>query len=370
MSRGVFHSSGGKAEEWCFQTSKNNTSPFAPNITTATDDRVTWDFGDGSLIVGNGPSYTYSDTGTTKTVCVKTNRISDLGTLSMDSSEAPIFGPVDDPGHLDFSKWSNFGYGGFMTLAFGCCNAITKMTLPPTKSPHTLTNLYLSMPITELDLSTVEVGGSFVVLGSLTSVTHTYTTQNFNTYNLNGNDLIGDLNLTMLPNLGGVFTAWGNTTLTSVTHTASTRTFSEYSLYFCDITGIHDVSMLSGLGGQFRMNDNSNLNSILNPTSTQTFNSYHVYDCNIDYINFYPLSGTNMNNIRLDDNNMTAAEVNRFLVDFDDLSTNVNPSGWSGITLQIHGTNSAPDSSSGGYDGLAALSSLTGGTNNWTITTS
>ena len=52
------------------------------------------------------------------------------------------------------------------------------------------------------------------------------------------------------------------------------------------------------------------------------------------------------------------------------ISTNLNPAGWTGTTLDMGGTNDAPDGSSGGFNGLAALSSLTGATNNWTITTS
>ena len=105
--------------------------------------------------------------------------------------------------------------------------------------------------------------------------------------------------------------------------------------------------------------------------STQTFSLYRAYQSNLDYVNFLPLSGASITgDIELQNNNMSVTDVNHILVDFDNISTNLNPSGWTGTTLDISGTNSAPDSSSGGFDGIAALSSLTGGTNNWTITTS
>ena len=49
-------------------------------------------------------------------------------------------------------------------------------------------------------------------------------------------------------------------------------------------------------------------------------------------------------------------------------NTTYNPTGWSNVNLNISGTNDAPDSSSGGYNGLAAISFLTGSPYNWTIT--
>lgn len=61
---------------------------------------------------------------------------------------------------------------------------------------------------------------------------------------------------------------------------------------------------------------------------------------------------------------MTAAEVNKILVDIDTISDSVS----TGRTLQIHGTNAAPDSTSGGYDGITAKNNLI--TKGWTVTTS
>ena len=72
--------------------------------------------------------------------------------------------------------------------------------------------------------------------------------------------------------------------------------------------------------------------------------------------------------IELQNNNMSAADVNHILVDFATIATNNHPR-WSEITLNIGGTNAAPDSSSGGYDGLAAITTLTGSPYNWIITT-
>jgi hypothetical protein len=64
---------------------------------------------------------------------------------------------------------------------------------------------------------------------------------------------------------------------------------------------------------------------------------------------------------------MIADEVNQILVDFSGNAT-YNLIGWDNIDLDIGGTNANPDSYSGGYDGLAAVSFLTGSPRNWTIT--
>lgn len=51
---------------------------------------------------------------------------------------------------------------------------------------------------------------------------------------------------------------------------------------------------------------------------------------------------------------MTAAEVNRMLVEINAIAT----SGFTGRSIIMNGTNAAPDSSSGGYDGLTAKTAL------------
>jgi hypothetical protein len=72
--------------------------------------------------------------------------------------------------------------------------------------------------------------------------------------------------------------------------------------------------------------------------------------------------------IELQNNNMSAADVNHILVDFETIATNNHPR-WSEVTLNIGGTNDDPDSTSGGYDGLSAIATLTGSPYNWIITT-
>jgi hypothetical protein len=129
---------------------------------------------------------------------------------------------------------------------------------------------------------------------------------------------------------------------------------------------------------------NSNLTQIIFPSTSNFFRNesnsesngaFGLYSCNLDYVDFKPLSGatlltgTTQGNprITLRDNGMSTGDVNHILDDFLYNATN-NPTGWSNVNLNIGGSNANPDSSSGGYDGLSAIATLTGSPYNWIIT--
>ena len=275
-------------------------------------------------------------------------------------------------------------------------------------------------------------GGQFNMANNLnlTSITHTGSTQVFNSYSLSDCDITGNHDLSMFPNLGGSISFQNNFNLTSITHTGSSQIVTFYNIYNCDITGTHDLTMFPNLGGVFAMEDNDNLIDVLHTASTQTFIIYQIGDNNsllnvdismlsglggrvktkycfsltgvtfpqstetfwdsfnnednrafsmfnmpsVGYIDFKPLSGSTMDvnstygcTIDIRSHGMTSGEVNRTLVDFEWITTN-NPTRWSGVTLDIS-FNSVPDTTSDGYNGISALSTLTGATYQWTITT-
>ena len=239
------------------------------------------------------------------------------------------------------------------------------------------------------------LGGTFRVQSnpSLTGITHSSSSQNFTTYYANLCDLTGNLDLTPLSGLGGEFRVDDNSSLTGITHGPSNNNFTLYLITGCDITGTLNLSNLYKFGGastgstcSFRGFFNTNLTNIVFPTLTGTTffrntnnsdfgGAISFYTCNLDYTDFKPLAlakfltGSTQGNprISIQNNNMIAADVNHILVDFSG-NTTTNPSGWSNINLNIGGSNANPDSSSGGYDGLAAISFLTGSPYNWTIT--
>ena len=238
------------------------------------------------------------------------------------------------------------------------------------------------------------MGGDFDVYINplLTGITHSPSSVSFTRYDANNCNLTGNLDLTPLSGLGGVFRVYNNTNLTGITHSVSSQNFTSYFANNCNLTGNLDLSPLTKLGGSssglsFSVVStylNPNLSGITLPNSTQFFKNnanteiggtFSLHSCNLDYVDFTPLSGatfltgTTQGNprISLRDNGMSTTHVNHILVDFSG-NTTYNPTGWSNINLNISGTNGAPDSSSGGYDGISARNFLTGSPYNWTIT--
>ena len=239
------------------------------------------------------------------------------------------------------------------------------------------------------------LGNDFRVYSNsgLTSVTHSVSSQNFDVYWVSYCNLTGNLNLTPLSGLGGEIIFNNNSGLTSVTHSTSVRDIINYQGHNCNLIGTLDLSPLTKLGGSssgitlsiVRLQHNPNLTNIIFPMTNQFFKNFQnndaggvfaLYNCNLDYVDFTPLSGATLLSgttqgrprISLRDNNMSAADVNHILVDFSGNTTH-NPTGWSNVNLNIGGTNDPPDLTSGGYDGLAAISFLTGSPYNWIITT-
>jgi hypothetical protein len=154
-----------------------------------------------------------------------------------------------------------------------------------------------------------------------------------------------------------------NSNLTGLTLQDTVSAITNFYGHSCDLTGTLNLSGLTGLGTDIRLYSNSNLTDIINPISNKSLTNYWAYSCDLGYIDFKNFSGGTSHgvNIQLQGNNMTAAEVNHILDDLDNI-------GWTGGSLDIAGTNAAPDGTSGGYNGTGATNNLTGKT--WTVTTS
>jgi hypothetical protein len=246
-----------------------------------------------------------------------------------------------------------------------------------------------------LNLPFSGLGGVFTVYNNpnLTGITHIASSRTFTQYDAYSCNLSGNL---ILPfsGLGGIFRVHTNPNLTGITHVTSTQDFTIYDAYSTNLSGTLDLSPLKKLGNSssgtstysiLRVHSNPNLTNIIFPANNQYFRNFSnidgnaafaLYSCNLDYIDFKPLSGATLISgttliglprIVLASNNMTAGDVNHILDDFLYNATN-NSIGWSNINLNIGGTNSAPDFSSGGYNGIAAVNALTNPPYNWTIT--
>ena len=225
-----------------------------------------------------------------------------------------------------------------------------------------------------LNLPLSGLGGDFQVYSNpnLTGITHNPSSQIFTSYYVFDCGLVGNLDLTPLSGLGGQVIIDINPNLTGITFPNSSNSFIDLTLDINNLIGVLDLTPLSGLSGSIDLNGNPLLTNVLLPNSIGDFSNNNILSiafCNIDYINIKPLSGANFNTcvISLNDNNMISTDVNHILDDFSIMANNNQPL-WSDIFLDIGGTNAPPDSSSGGYDGLASITFLTNPPYNWTIT--
>jgi hypothetical protein len=410
-------SNGLPPDVFTFQKS-GSTNNFTPgfNYGCCLTSRVSWKINNGLetvLIAGNFLSYSgFSADTNIRDVFIQGKKIENFATQ--------IFFTNDNIyGHLDLSSIrinSNFTISNNPNLT-----GITHSTQPQVIQQYEASNCNLTGNLT---IPSSGFYGEFDVSlnPNLTGITHdgnTLSLEPITKYHAYSCNLTGLLDLSTLTNLGGEFDVSLNPNLTGITYGPSTNNFSDYIVDSCNLTGDLDLTPLSGLGGTLFVSSNPYLTSITLPNTTNGFDTIVIDNnnltgtldltpftnftapsglsfelnpsltniifpisigdftntglsfqaCDLDYVDMKPLSGASVYNslIYFGNNNMTTSDVNHILVDFSGNAT-YNPTGWSNIILDISGTNGAPDSSSGGYDGLAAITFLTSPPYNWTIT--
>jgi hypothetical protein len=180
---------------------------------------------------------------------------------------------------------------------------------------------------------------------------------------ISGNSLSGTLDLTMFKDLSasGTIRFDSNSNVTGASFNSTiTGTLVNLTCNGCNLTGTLDLTMFTSLTAAFIFNLYSNplLENISLPASSNgRCTTFAAYGCNLGYIDFTVipnLTSKNSVSITLQNNGMTTTEVNHILVDLDSISV----SGYTTRSINLGGTNAAPDSSSGGYNGTAAKSSL------------
>lgn len=283
MSKVFFNANNRVGETMSLKTASSSATTFDLTIafiTEAGSARVGWDFGDGSgILVGNAVSYTYADSGITKTATLRTNKLSNIKSFSV-QGDAIV-------GNLDMTGFDNLGGDGgyFMNFANPLLTSVTHSYSEGLLGAVSFGYALYSCDITGIhDMTSFpNLVGSFRMNQNpnLTGILHTGSSQTFTTYYAYSCDLTGNHDVSMLSGLGGDFRVYSNPNLTAITHGYSPTTFTRYQISSCDITGNHDMTGLVGLGGVVYLFNNSNLTGITHTASTQTFTSYHFYDCNI-----------------------------------------------------------------------------------------
>jgi hypothetical protein len=217
-------------------------------------------------------------------------------------------------------------------------------------------NLYSGI----LDMSLAPVSGIFYCYTNpnLTGIIFKSTgNSRVNDFEAYGCNITGILDLVNVP-IGTIFLCYSNPNLTNINLSLTGNTIMFlFQLNNCNLTDTLDLRNV-GIYYNFFINNNPNLTNILFKSTGNSYPfNFRLYSCNLDYINL--ISGgmvynVNSANIDIKNNGMSAADVNHILVDIDSIA----PSGYTGRIINIGGTNADPDSSSGGYDGVAARNSL------------
>ena len=171
--------------------------------------------------------------------------------------------------------------------------------------------------------------------------------------------------------VGSIVTVNNNPALNSMIFPVTGRAITLGLFYNCNFTTIDFTNL--GVGIQLWIHNNINCHTIIfNPTNNGRIGSFIFRNCDFGYIDFLTPGFTfdaNGSLIQLQDNNMVVAEVNHILVDFYTMVSGEGAGGdYTGRSIRIDGTNAAPDSSSGGFDGDQAVIDLTG--KGITVTTS
>lgn len=403
MSRGLFHSIKQEGNYIRLVTSSETPSTFDP-ITIKNGDEASWNMGDGTTQAADACSIVYPAASGNKDVTCYVDDISQVLNL--------FFVNQDIEGEFDFSEligvggifqvqsnpnltsikcpvtsaaWTQFkafscdltgtldlsmltGLGGLVQLQN---NSNLDGILFPTSSQSITSLLLTSLALTgTLDLSGLTGLGGVIQLqvnASLTGITCPASSASVTNFQANLCDLTGTLDVSPMTGLGGLFQVQDNPNLSGITFPSVSNSFTTINAKACGLTGTIDVSGLTGISETFQLYSNSGLTSVTFPSTTNTFGNFWIYSCSLGHVDLTPMTNlTEVNNvnIRFENNGMTAAEVNEMLVDLDGMATG----GFTGRSINISGTNAAPDSSSGGFDGSAAKTSLIG--KSFTVTTS
>jgi hypothetical protein len=373
------------------------TANFDPSVTTSSG-TVTWNFGDGSAeVTSNLTAYAYADAAE-YTVTAKLNPVKNIisfnlgdddvievkipflislgGSFSLEGNpnlenvllptssgvftSFRVFDCASLPS-LDMSGLSNIGG----TVYLQNNTSLTSYTFPTSSQSITvldMSNCNLTGTLDISGLTNINTGIYLYTNPLLTSVTTPVAdTGNVTAFSAGGTDLTGTLDLSGYLNLGGTISVPELTNLTKILlPPASVANFARFDFNDCNISFALDISGMGGLGGAAPRyligNDNPLLPSITLPSNSNTMRIFRLYGCDLGYIDFTVMPNimeeTN-SEITLQNNNMTAAEVNQILVELDSIVTG----GYVGI-INLGGNNAAADGTSGGYDGLTAKTNL------------
>lgn len=174
-----------------------------------------------------------------------------------------------------------------------------------------------------------------------------------------------ELDLSMLTDINTSFWLYTCNSLTGVTYGNWSNAFTTFYSYNLPLVTELNMTGITGMGGLIVFRENTACENIYLPETTRTITQLQCYSCPVlEYLDMKPLSGGSNNSIilKFDDNtNWTSDISNHILHDIDNF-------GWTGGVLEMSGTTSGYDTTSGGYNGFTHYTNLT--SKGWSITMS
>ncbi len=373
--RGIFSANNKVGQEFIIETNSSSGTTFDPVVQMNGSKRASWDLGEGgSYFAGNSVSYTYPNS-STKTIKLRTNRLTDVVSLNMQDDNIV--------GVLNLSAFTNCGAFNFNTNA-----GLTGLTIPPSNTTIfsvfniSSCNIYgrvdlsgytnlggsinlsnninitgVTFPISSRGISLFSIGynnftddlvisgltgmGGIIQINDIKSsnIIFPNSSSNITSFNMNTCKFLNSVNLTSLSGLGGSVVLQGNTGVTSYTLANNSRPITNLSITLSPLVTSLDLSPLSGVSGLINVSNDTSLVSLTLPS---------VFGGPVTLLSVAGCS-------------LPASVVNYVLYTIDN-------AGWTNGTLYADGgTNSAPDGSSGGYNGTASTLSLI--SKGWSITT-
>jgi hypothetical protein len=420
--RGFFSANNKVGQEFIFQTNSSGGTTFDPVVAMNGSKRASWNLGErGSYFAGNSVSYTYRNS-FTKTIKLRTNRLVDVTSLNMtDDGVVGVLNLTGFTSCLDFSFNTNANLTGVTlpttnllvnSVRFMSCNLHGNLDLsvmpnfggafsvainPKLKGltiPPSSTNAFNLFAIDNCDIhgridlsGYTKLGGQlkFGYNANITGFTFPNSTQNITQFYIGNNDnFTHDLIISGLTGLGGIV-LFDNIKSSNIIFPNSSNNITSFSLNACNSLSSVNLTSLSGIGGSITLQGNTGVTSYaLTKTSNLISDLSISQNSSLTNLDLSPLSGISTqvilsNNIALNNlilpsvfagpvtnwqvvsGNLPASGVNYVLYTIDN-------TGWTSGTINISGGgNSAPDGSSGGYNGTASALNLVA--KSWSVTT-
>lgn len=339
-----------------FQTNSSNTTTFDPTIVSTSDDYL-WDLGDGTEVIGKAVSHTYADA-TTKTV--KLYGPSGVGITGIDVYSDKIVGELNLSNDV-FRKCSSWILYVNAEMTSAIFPPIVDVPLTMLRLPGCgiIGNIDLSM-FNELSNAEMNVSGNPLLTGIITP---NFINGTISSLQISSCKIVEVLDLTMFKDFSDMATisVGYNPLMTNVLfHPEATGNIDYISIAMSNLTGVLDLTMFDNFSSTLKLNIFSNplLTGInFSPLASGTALQF-IYSGNSNSANFLDISMFNANvnsaSWNFNYNGWDAAYINQIL-------SNINSSalgGFTGRIIYISYGNGIPDSTSGGYDGLAAKASL------------